>query len=104
MAEKKPIPPADFDENPEWTDADFKAARPASEVLPELLGAGSAAALLRKPGRPKAAGVKVPTKVRLDPDVLAYFRAKGRGWQTRINETLRADMEREKRTSKERSS
>lgn len=25
----------------------------------------------------------------LDPEVLAYFKAAGKGWQTRINETLR---------------
>jgi uncharacterized protein (DUF4415 family) len=28
-------------------------------------------------------------ETRLDPDVLAYFRALGPGWQTRINATLR---------------
>lgn len=28
------------DDNPEWTAADFAGARPASEVLPELFGAG----------------------------------------------------------------
>jgi uncharacterized protein (DUF4415 family) len=27
--------------------------------------------------------------IRLDPEVLAYFRATGRGWQSRINEALR---------------
>jgi uncharacterized protein (DUF4415 family) len=27
--------------------------------------------------------------LRLDPDVLAHFRATGPGWQSRINEALR---------------
>ncbi len=27
--------------------------------------------------------------IRLDPDVLAYFRGGGPGWQSRINEALR---------------
>ena len=27
--------------------------------------------------------------MRLDPDVLAFFRADGAGWQTRINDALR---------------
>ena len=27
--------------------------------------------------------------MRLDPDVLAFFRADGEGWQTRINDALR---------------
>jgi hypothetical protein len=30
--------------------------------------------------------------LRLDRDVLAYFRAKGRGWQKRLNEALRSAM------------
>jgi uncharacterized protein (DUF4415 family) len=32
---------------------------------------------------------KLAIKLRLDPDVIEYFRATGPGWQTRINETLR---------------
>jgi len=43
-------------------------------------------------GRPKAAVTKEPIKLRLDPDVLAALRASGDGWQTRINETLRASL------------
>jgi uncharacterized protein (DUF4415 family) len=40
-------------------------------------------------GRPRSAAPKQAVKLRLDPDVLAYFRGLGPGWQTRINETLR---------------
>ena len=43
-------------------------------------------------GRPKAAATKEPVKLRLDADVLAALRATGDGWQTRINETLRASL------------
>ena len=43
-------------------------------------------------GRPKAAITKEPVKLRLDADVLAALRATGDGWQTRINETLRASL------------
>ena len=43
-------------------------------------------------GRPKAAATKEPVKLRLDADVLAALRATGYGWQTRINETLRASL------------
>lgn len=32
---------------------------------------------------------KVAVKLRLDPDVLAALRATGRGWQTRVNDTMR---------------
>jgi uncharacterized protein (DUF4415 family) len=39
-------------------------------------------------GRPPSPASKQAIKLRLDPDVLAYFRSKGPGWQTRINGTL----------------
>lgn len=34
----------------------------------------------------------MPVKLRLDPDVLEALRATGDGWQTRVNETLRATL------------
>ncbi len=41
--------------NPKWTAKDFARAHPASEVLPEILGADVAAELLRPCGRPRLA-------------------------------------------------
>ena len=49
----------------------------------------------RKRGRPLGsvqAVTKEPVKLRLDADVLAALRATGDGWQTRINDTLRASL------------
>jgi uncharacterized protein (DUF4415 family) len=63
------------DENPEWTDADFARARPASEVLPEILGADVVEQLLRQRGRPKLAQTKEGLKLRIDPDVVEAFRS-----------------------------
>ena len=40
-------------------------------------------------GRPKSDSPKVALSLRLDPGVIAYYRATGPGWQSRINETLR---------------
>jgi uncharacterized protein (DUF4415 family) len=40
---------------------------------------------------------KTAVSIRLDPDVLAFFKAQGRGYQTRINAVLRAFMEQAKR-------
>lgn len=40
-------------------------------------------------GRPKGAVTKVSTTLRLDPEVLAAFKADGPGWQSRINAALR---------------
>ena len=83
---RRPALPDDWDDNPEWTEEDFANARPASEVM----GPEFAAKLIRR-GRPaKAAGEKKEAvSIRLSPDVLAYFRATGEGWQTRMDEALR---------------
>jgi uncharacterized protein (DUF4415 family) len=40
-------------------------------------------------GRPKLPVPKVSTTIRLDPDVIAHFKAEGPGWQSRINAALR---------------
>lgn len=40
---------------------------------------------------------KTAVSIRLDPDVLAFFKAQGKGYQTRINAVLRAYMEQAKR-------
>jgi uncharacterized protein (DUF4415 family) len=39
---------------------------------------------------------KTPLSIRVDPDVLAFFKSAGRGYQTRINAVLRSYMEHEK--------
>jgi uncharacterized protein (DUF4415 family) len=52
-------------------------------------------AVRRKPGRPVGSTKtdrKQQVALRLDPDVLDYFRATGPGWQSRINEALRKAM------------
>jgi uncharacterized protein (DUF4415 family) len=71
----------DLDEAPHLTREWFEAAeiregdrliRPAREI-----------------GRPRKAAPRHAVNVWLDADVLAYFRATGPGWQSRINEALR---------------
>ena len=52
--------------------------------IPPLTPAFWAKARLRLPARKK------PVTLRLDPDVLAWFRTLGRGYQTRINAVLRS--------------
>lgn len=49
--------------------------------------------LRRGRGRQRAP-TKVLTTIRLDADVIAFFRAQGHGYQTRINDVLRAVKER----------
>ena len=59
---------------------------------PDLSGNGwpekFAKAIVRR-GRPPLAKPKVSTTIRLSQDVIDYFKAGGRGWQTRIDEALR---------------
>lgn len=39
--------------------------------------------------------VKLPMSLRIDPDVLEYFKSLGKGYQTRMNAVLRSYMEHE---------
>ena len=43
-------------------------------------------------GRPRLEATKHLVSLRLDPDVVERFRATGPGWQSRINEVLRAHL------------
>ena len=81
----KPNPELIDDDNPKWTEDDFKRAFPFS-ALPEPLQS----TLLGAKGRGKQQSpTKISTTVRFDSDVLEAFRASGRGWQTRMNEALK---------------
>ncbi|MDP1698817.1 MAG: BrnA antitoxin family protein [Xanthomonadaceae bacterium] len=66
-----------------WDGAD-ENERPLTR---EEMQAG-AAAYRRNRGRPPGSA-KTSTTVRFDSDVIAAFRATGRGWQTRMNAALR---------------
>ena len=46
----------------------------------------------RKTGRPLGSGKKESIHVMFDKDIVAYYRASGPGWQTRMNAALRASM------------
>jgi uncharacterized protein (DUF4415 family) len=64
------------------------AADPDTCELPD-----SAMKRLRPVGRPKADAIKQPVSIRLSPEVVAYFKATGKGWQTRMDEALREYVE-----------
>lgn len=69
-------------DNPELTAREIAQAKPFTEVFPEI------AAKMRARG-PQKKPTKVSTTIRLDPDVLAKWRATGAGWQSRMNDALR---------------
>ena len=90
MKTKRRKPESIDDESPPLSATWFARARPAAEVLPKLVGGEAAAHLLKpKRGRPPKASPKLATHIRFSPEVLAYFRATGPGWQTRVDEVLR---------------
>jgi uncharacterized protein (DUF4415 family) len=67
-------------DNPEWTEKDFKRSKPASEIFPQIV---------RKGRGPQKVSPKVSTTVRLDQEVIDYFKSTGRGWQRRLNNVLK---------------
>ena len=75
----------DDDDAPELTAERAARLRPARDVLPEEV----LAQFKRSPGRPKLASPKKQVTLRLDADVLEYWRGQGSGWQSRLNAVLR---------------
>ena len=53
-----------------------------------------------KRGRPLSKNKKELTTLRLDADILQYFKAFGAGWQSRINASLRKEIEADKNNAK----
>lgn len=71
------IQPHEYDEAPELT---------AEQLASADVYDGDK--LIRRGRPPLGERPKQAVKLRLSPDVLEYFRGTGKGWQTRINETL----------------
>jgi uncharacterized protein (DUF4415 family) len=63
-------------DNPAWTE--------------DMLGAP----VLKKGRGPQVAPTKVLTSLRLDADILEFFKSTGAGYQTRINDALRSEVDR----------
>jgi uncharacterized protein (DUF4415 family) len=69
--------------SPPLTEKQLAQFRPIREVAPEIL------ALVRRFRGPQKRPTKRLISLRLDPDVIDHFRARGKNWQSRINATLR---------------
>ena len=68
-----------------YTDEELARFKPFEESdLPE-----SFKEVIRRRGRPRKANPKVPVNIRFSPEVVAYFRATGKGWQTRMDDALK---------------
>ncbi len=77
--------PVDPDDAPVWTADVFERAehRRGDDVVRPATGT------LTRRGRPPLERPKKQVTLRLDQDVLDWFRGQGSGWQSRINEALR---------------
>lgn len=73
------------------TDAEDARIRAGIATDPDTHAVSDAEfAQMRRPGRPLGSGSKTQITLRLDTAVVEKFKASGPGWQTRINEVLRA--------------
>ncbi|MBB4212817.1 BrnA antitoxin of type II toxin-antitoxin system [Rhodothalassium salexigens DSM 2132] len=90
---RDPIDRALDPDDVEFTDAMMRGEHPG---FPRVTNAERARLPLPKklPGRPPGSS-KTRVNLHLDNDVLAHFKAGGRGYQTRINEALRRAIEEE---------
>ncbi|MGN6424032.1 MAG: BrnA antitoxin family protein [Asticcacaulis sp.] len=68
---------------PEASNEDLARARPFADAFPQL------AESARRRGRPAVAEAKQLISLRLDAEVIRRLRATGRGWQSRVNDTLK---------------
>ena len=73
---KKTSAKVDDTDNPAWTE--------------DMLGKP----LLKRGRGPQAAPTKILTSIRLDADILEFFKAQGAGYQSRINTALRREVKR----------
>ncbi len=69
--------------DPDASDGGYSDPRPAGEVHPEMVRQWK-----RTKGRKNPPAKEIIT-LRLDSDVLDYFRASGKGWQSRVSDILR---------------
>lgn len=90
---KKPDPFLIDDENPEWTEEDFKQAWSGREVLPPEFFTGMAElGAKRKLGRPPVEAPKVRIGFRLAADVVAGHPHHRAGYNARVEKVLRAAL------------
>ena len=71
-------------ESPTLSDAMLNGMRPVAETHPEI------------PPRvrgPHKSPTKLSTTIRIDPEVLDFFKGQGNGWQNKINEVLKHYVE-----------
>ncbi|MEN5300425.1 BrnA antitoxin family protein [Brucella sp. TWI559] len=74
----------DVSDNPRITKSDMAKAKPFKDALPELYES-----IQRSRGRPKVENPKEAVTLRLDPAIVAKFKASGKNWRANMHEALR---------------
>jgi uncharacterized protein (DUF4415 family) len=82
MSRKPPV--VMDDENPEWTSSDFTRALRGSDIPAHIRQA-----FPKTRGRPRGSSKQL-ISLRIDTEIVERLRATGPGWQTRVNEILKA--------------
>ena len=92
---KKPIVAMPSVEEDKAITAAARSDPDAKPLTPKQLKAMVPLRTLR--GRPKSPHKKLLVSVRYSPEVVAYFKATGEGWQSRMDGVLKAYVERRSR-------
>ena len=79
-------------DSPPLTAEELASMRPFKEVFPEIAAKMEKAVAAR--GRPKSDAPKVAVTLRLDPDVLEKFKARGKDWRSAMAEELKKASDR----------
>jgi uncharacterized protein (DUF4415 family) len=74
-------------DNPPLTDEQLAQFRRMEDVRPDLVRR-----FRGERGPQKSKPLKQQVSLRLDPDIIAHFKKRGPGWQSRINATLRKTL------------
>jgi len=86
------LQPHDYDDIPKLTEADIARGTWVKNGTPISAEEGQAVFTRRLRGRPTVAQRKKTVSIRLSDDVLTALKATGKGWQTRIEATLRHSL------------
>lgn len=92
---KRPVVALPSTKDDKWIVAAAKADPDAQPLTSKQLKAMVPVRALR--GRPKSANPKQLVSVRYSPEVLAFFKATGEGWQSRMDGVLRQYVSRRSR-------
>ncbi|ACI56876.1 conserved hypothetical protein-like protein [Rhizobium leguminosarum bv. trifolii WSM2304] len=74
-------------DNPPLSKEEMARAKPFKEAFPDVAEKMEKAIAAR--GRPKLDNPKQPLNIRLDTDIIQFYKATGKGWQSRMNDALR---------------